>query len=339
MSNHGRACQEKGEDMKAILEGTVEEIRSVLRTGTVEDLEQVCMFCGCTDIDPCHGGCSWVAPNVCSRCANIVREALVQEAQEIKKPGKNVPKRSKTTVKAPEEVAPGKVTPDQAIIHYSIDNLLIPTFEHDKKLKSSYKTLFFTESDDGTTVLVYSGTKLYVNREKVLELPNPVPHGYFGKLKSGTPSNRATAIRFYREYLAELEQKVPEREKKKRIEQSSVVSPLFSGKNGVVIMAPFTEAERFDYSKLVKNTVGTSIVYEHPDGRITIKQLNHKDVVTTTKEWIMVLKKLEKDALNEYLKDINTAKQWTLKKYIGDLKDDDIGALGKVRIDTCVPKD
>lgn len=31
-----------------------------------------CMFCGCTDDHACPSGCSWAAPNVCSRCADMV---------------------------------------------------------------------------------------------------------------------------------------------------------------------------------------------------------------------------------------------------------------------------
>lgn len=188
--------------MKAILEGTVAEFRMFFRTGVPEDLEQICMFCGCTDEEACPGGCSWVAQNVCSRCADIVHEALVQEVQEIersiaeKKPAKNVRECRKTTLNIPGEVAPGKVAPDKV----NLEDYLIPAFEHDRKMKSNYKSLFFTESDDGRVVLSYCGTKLYTTREKVLEMPNPIPHGYFGKLKSGTPSNRATAIRLYREY-------------------------------------------------------------------------------------------------------------------------------------------
>lgn len=80
--------------------------------------------------------------------------------------------------------------------------------------------------------------------------------------------------------------------------------------------------------------MGTSIVCKHKDGRIAIKQPNHNDVVTTTNERIAVLKKLDKDALKEHLKNLNTVKQWILKKYIEDLKDDDIGAHGVVKTDT-----
>jgi len=37
---------------------------------------QQCTGCGCTDAQSCPGGCTWVAPNVCSRCADQAGEAL-----------------------------------------------------------------------------------------------------------------------------------------------------------------------------------------------------------------------------------------------------------------------
>lgn len=36
----------------------------------------ICQHCGCTDEQPCPGGCYWVAPNICSDCA---QEALLAE--------------------------------------------------------------------------------------------------------------------------------------------------------------------------------------------------------------------------------------------------------------------
>lgn len=30
-----------------------------------------CEVCGCTDEHACPGGCSWVAPGLCSRCADL----------------------------------------------------------------------------------------------------------------------------------------------------------------------------------------------------------------------------------------------------------------------------
>ncbi len=30
--------------------------------------EQKCRICGCTDSKACEGGCSWVLPEICSKC-------------------------------------------------------------------------------------------------------------------------------------------------------------------------------------------------------------------------------------------------------------------------------
>jgi len=32
--------------------------------------ERVCRVCGCSDLEPCLGGCSWVQEDLCSACAN-----------------------------------------------------------------------------------------------------------------------------------------------------------------------------------------------------------------------------------------------------------------------------
>jgi transposase-like protein len=481
--------------------------------------------------------------------------------------------------------------PQQKVI--TLNELLVPIFEHDHNLKTAYKTLKFTEMDGGMTVISYSGTKLYVNREKVLQLPNSIPHGYFGKLKSGTPSNQAGAIRLYREYLFEqaaspineghgagdevtqvneilveeiiklakenidntgtvqpskiakdlgiepaevsriihlghiwtqIEDHVKQYMAKHEIQKGSEVveipkqkgnryvkiieehkkreaqnqeakldiektaenlnqteqteekftpvikytdgneakpedfqpagGPGKKNKDGITVsdqyefclncphrpMEPekesckicvhrqgelvkqflrgslgrepteeevrdayqqeypegedvatsaenerlkklkekeeinkrrwgekdekdedeqkapepetsnvadvtnvtdtsnvFMEAEKFDCSKMVKSQVGTSIVCKHADGRIAIRQANYKDVITTTDVWITTLKGLSKEALKETLKSLNGAKQWMLKKYIEDLKDEEMGAFGKVRTDTRRP--
>jgi hypothetical protein len=37
--------------------------------GEVLALAQACVVCGCTDERACRGGCSWVVPGLCSRCA------------------------------------------------------------------------------------------------------------------------------------------------------------------------------------------------------------------------------------------------------------------------------
>lgn len=36
----------------------------------------VCIGCGCTDDQACHGGCSWTQPGICSRCADRTDDLL-----------------------------------------------------------------------------------------------------------------------------------------------------------------------------------------------------------------------------------------------------------------------
>lgn len=49
-------------------------ISGVEDAGVTSD-EYECAYCGCTDDDACEGGCEWIAPNVCSNCADQVAEA------------------------------------------------------------------------------------------------------------------------------------------------------------------------------------------------------------------------------------------------------------------------
>lgn len=42
--------------------------------------EEKCWVCGCTDNHACEGGCYWVLPGLCSRCADIMgtqKETLI----------------------------------------------------------------------------------------------------------------------------------------------------------------------------------------------------------------------------------------------------------------------
>lgn len=46
-----------------------------------EDGEQACRVCGCTWNNACHGGCSWVEPDLCSEC---VGKSAVQGERSVK---------------------------------------------------------------------------------------------------------------------------------------------------------------------------------------------------------------------------------------------------------------
>lgn len=37
---------------------------------------QSCILCGCTQYHACPGGCSWVLPNLCSRCADEMLQTV-----------------------------------------------------------------------------------------------------------------------------------------------------------------------------------------------------------------------------------------------------------------------
>lgn len=43
-------------------------------------LEQLCHRCGCTNAAACPGGCSWVAPDLCSQCEEKAAPTSEQEA-------------------------------------------------------------------------------------------------------------------------------------------------------------------------------------------------------------------------------------------------------------------
>jgi hypothetical protein len=45
--------------------------RSLTSSGALAVDSGVCRACGCTDDEPCPGGCIWATPNadLCSRCA------------------------------------------------------------------------------------------------------------------------------------------------------------------------------------------------------------------------------------------------------------------------------
>ncbi len=81
----------------------------------------------------------------------------------------------------------------------------IAKFEYDKSKEKSYKNLFFFEHSDGRVMLSYSNGRLYTTQAAVMQIPFPVPCGY-EPLKELSTNNKV-AVRTYRKYLAEPEQK------------------------------------------------------------------------------------------------------------------------------------
>ncbi len=72
-----RSLEEPGDVTLAQLAATVKRFG----LGDIGDVlcaeARACRGCGCTETEPCPGGCEWVDPDLCSRCAGgrIIRVA------------------------------------------------------------------------------------------------------------------------------------------------------------------------------------------------------------------------------------------------------------------------
>ncbi len=267
--------------------------------------EWTCKVCGCTQNNPCPGGCSWAAPNLCSRCTGKIENPAVPV------------------------IAPSSGPEEKFIQTGEIQKLptakeiLIGNFLFDKTQEKSFRTLFFVEMDDGRVVLSYMQSRCYTTKENVLKLPYPVPNGYLKLIKI---PNKITALRMYREYLAyrEPEEKIPKPEPVKK---------LFTEVKNKVVLNGFAEVPRFDYSQVTKQTLGKSVFWES-NGCLAIKKEGGADIVFAARAQIEVLKKLDKEALKEHIKNLNVPKQYVLREFIENLKDDAAGILPKVNPDT-----
>jgi hypothetical protein len=55
----------------------------------LEEMDFMCVGCGCTKLRACPGGCSWVAydeasgTGICSRCVDMPMEQLIEQARRI----------------------------------------------------------------------------------------------------------------------------------------------------------------------------------------------------------------------------------------------------------------
>ncbi len=52
-----------------VVDGITPERSGDYLAAAAEEGPRSCRGCGCTDERACRGGCYWVAPNLCSRCA------------------------------------------------------------------------------------------------------------------------------------------------------------------------------------------------------------------------------------------------------------------------------
>lgn len=175
--------------------------------------EWVCKFCGCTEYNPCTKGCYWVAPNVCSGCADKLRsekpmsETKDDAAKQLARAnpvmvGEVKPDRRQIT----ETNTANKIeTTDEKVIKFPSvipsSALKIPPFPYDKKKMRQFRNIFFIETPSGT-VINYRESHYYTTKDRILQLPFPFPEHYFTK-ENGWSSSVEQAFKIYRKYLAE----------------------------------------------------------------------------------------------------------------------------------------
>jgi hypothetical protein len=63
------------DDTVPILEAAAQQATTWYRGGRIlVPTAMTCRVCGCTDDHGCPGGCLWVAPDLCSRCARRLED-------------------------------------------------------------------------------------------------------------------------------------------------------------------------------------------------------------------------------------------------------------------------
>mgnify|MGYP003394433505 FL=1 len=84
--------------------------------------------------------------------------------------------------------------------------LLIRRFKYDPKQKkeiAGYANMSVVELEDGRAAIIYKGTHYYTTKEKVMQIPYPVPRKFLNGL--GLSSIARTCLSAYRQYLFKAE--------------------------------------------------------------------------------------------------------------------------------------
>lgn len=70
----------------------------------------ICQFCQCTNQAACAGGCIWVAPEFCSRCAvSLLLDAgELEAAEQLDRLVHNTPTIDAAAAAAPRILVPGR---------------------------------------------------------------------------------------------------------------------------------------------------------------------------------------------------------------------------------------
>lgn len=131
------------------------------------------------------------------RKPNALEEFMAERAKLKKKPDDSVPKAPVIKERDHDRKISGLW--DKIPKLPTKEDLLIPRFEWKRECEKNYNKLLFAELPDGRVMLSYMSAKVFTTKEKVLQIPFPVPPGYLKKC--GAPNN-VTALLQYRKYLA-----------------------------------------------------------------------------------------------------------------------------------------
>jgi hypothetical protein len=168
-------------------------------------------------------------------------------------------------------------------------DLKLSAFEFDKTKMQWYKPIQFLELPDGRVVICYSNSHYYTSKDAVMQIPYPIPKGYFSK-ENGWSSTIEQAFKNYRKYLAEIQQQ--EQEKTVVGGGEGVISP--ASQTAIESDARITKEDifidKFEYDPTQKkeiNGYSNYSVVELPDGRAMIYSNRNGSHYYTTKEMVL----------------------------------------------------
>ena len=123
----------------------------------------------------------------------------------------------------------------------SESSLIIPKFKWDTAAEKSFKSISFHEADEGKVMLFYTNSRVFTTKEKIMELPYPIPYGY--PPLNCFNGNKKVAIRTYREYLATRGAGEPHQDRIETLKKAAKINKNRWG-NGKKEMSPKTKELR-----------------------------------------------------------------------------------------------
>lgn len=94
-----------------------------------------------------------------------------------------------------------------AVKYPAKNDILIEKFEYDKNHKQFFENVFIYEQPNGKVAIQYADSTYYTTQDRVRTLPYPFPFKFFDNKTDGWNSTVEQAIKKYRKYLAQQDEK------------------------------------------------------------------------------------------------------------------------------------